>query len=336
MSYLLGELAEKINAELHGDPDCKIHGVATVASAEEGQISFIANSLYKKHLSSTRASAVILSTKDFTDSRLKNALIMQDPHLGFCKVVELFHPPKKKPGKISSKAIVSGSAIISKSANIAAAVIIGENTIVGDDVIINPGTVVGDNVSISADCLIHSNVTICNDVQIGSGVILHPGVVIGADGFGLVKDKDAWRKIPQIGSVIIENNVEIGANTTIDRGAIDNTIIKTGVKIDNQVQIAHNCYIGEYTAIAACTGISGSTHIGKRCMLGGGSGFGGHLTICDDAVFTGFAFVSKSVNKPGVYSSGIPLKDNLTWRKNVARFNRLEKMAERITQLEKK
>lgn len=336
MSYSLGELAEQLNATLHGDAACKIDGIATITSANSGQISFLANSLYKKHLEDSQASAIILSEQDSVDCPIDNILVVDNPQFAFCQVVELFHPPLRKPGKISDHAVVDSTALISGSANIAEFSVIGARSVIAEHVIIGSGTVIEDDVSIGEGSLIHPNVTICRGVTIGNRVIIHPGVVIGADGFGLANHNGTWKKIPQIGAVIIEEDVEIGANTTIDRGAIDHTVIKTGVKIDNQIQIGHNCYIGEHTAIAACTGISGSTKIGKRCMIGGGSGFNGHLNICDDVTFTGFSMVTKSITEPGVYSSGIPLKDNLTWRKNVARFNQLSSMAERISALEKK
>ena len=336
MSYTLGELANKIDAELQGDADCIIEGIATITSAQAGQLTFLSNRQYKKYLSTSNASAVILSEKDSVDCPIANLLISNNPQLSFCRVIELFFPENKPASGIDATASVAKSATISTSAYLGPSCVIGNNSRIGNNVVIHAGTVIEHDVVIEDDTLLYPNVTICRGVQIGKNVIIHPGAVIGADGFGLANDNGVWHKIPQIGSVIIENDVEIGANTTIDRGAIDNTIIKSGVKIDNQIQIGHNCYIGEHTAIAACTGVSGSTKIGKRCMIGGGSGFNGHITVCDDVILTGNSMVAKSIKEPGVYSSGLPLNDNLTWRKNIARFNNLNDMAKRISVLEKK
>ena len=336
MVYTLGELADAIGASLQGDADCKISGVATLSGATTGHISFLSNKLYRKYLAESSASAVILSANESSSCPIENQLLMENPYYGFCQTISLFHPPMKKTGAIHPSAVVADSATLDPSVYVGEQVVIAEGVTIGANTILLPGVVVGEQVSIGEDCLIHSNVVLERNVQLANRVILHPGVVIGADGFGLAQHQGKWNKIPQIGSVILEDDVEVGANSTIDRGAIEDTIIKAGVKIDNQIQIGHNCYIGEDTAIAACTGISGSTTIGKRCMIGGGSGFNGHLTITDDVTFTGFSMVTKSIQNPGVYSSGIPLKDNLTWRKNVARFNRLQDMEEKIKRLEKK
>lgn len=335
MAYTLRELADKINADLRGDPDCLINGVATLRSATEGQVSFLSNSTYKKYLADTKASAVVLTAED-ADECPNNSLLMKNPYLGFSQIVEIFHPPLKKEAGIATSAVVADSANIHPDAHIAEGVIIDENVTIGANSIILSGSVISQGVSIGRNCLIHPNVSLCHGVQLADNVIIHPGVVIGSDGFGIANNAGVWNKIPQIGSVVIEDNVEIGANTTIDRGALEDTVIKTGVKIDNQVQIAHNCYIGEHTAVAGCVGISGSTRIGKRCMLGGGSGIAGHLEICDNVIITGFSMVTKSVRKPGMYSSGIPLNENLKWRKNIARFNKLDVFANRLKEIEKK
>lgn len=335
MPYTLGELAEKCNAKLYGDANLAINGVATLSTAKAGNISFLANSLYKKNLLDTHASAIVLSPKDKDDSPVKNVLVSNNPQLIFCQIIELFNPAKQFAKSIDHSAVISESCRISKNVHVGAHSVIGNNSILHKDVVIQSNVTIGDNVVIDEGCLIYPNVTICDGVKLGKRVIIHPGAVIGGDGFGLVEVEHVWKKIPQVGGVIIEDDVEIGCNTCIDRGAMDDTIIKRGVKIDNQIQIGHNCFIDEDTAIAACTGISGSTKIGKRCKIGGGSGFNGHLTICDDVMFTGFSMVTKSISEPGVYSSGLPLKDNLSWRKNIARFNQLGNILERISSLEK-
>jgi len=335
MAYTLGEIAKHIDAELSGDPICQIFNVNTLNQAKEGEISFLANRRYVKQLSETKATAVILRPEDI-ESCPAYTLATNDPHLGFANIVRLLHPvPKFEPG-INKTAKVSSSAIVDPSCAIGANVIVDDKTVIKSNVSIGPGCVIGKNLSIGSDTRLLANIVLCDHVTIGERVIIHPGVVIGADGFGLANDHGVWLKIPQLGSVIIGDDVEIGANTTIDRGAIGTTVIEDGVKIDNQVQIGHNVCIGAHTAIAGCVGIAGSTSIGKRCMIGGAAAINGHIDIIDDVIITAMSGVANSIKEPGMYSSGMPATSALEWRKNMASLKKLYKLNKRINNLEKK
>lgn len=333
MSITLGEIAEVIGAELHGDADCNITGVATLKNASDGDISFLANRRYGRYLPSTRASAVILSAIDKANCPV-NALVIENPYLAYVKVVRYLHPEKPAEAGIHRRAVISSSATIAATATIGANACIDRDVHIEDGVYVGPGCVIGSNVVIGCSSRLVANVTLCHGVRIGKYTLLHPGVVIGADGFGIANDNGLWLKIPQIGSVHVGDNVEIGANTTIDRGALDNTVIEEGVKIDNQVQIGHNTRIGAHTAIAGGAMIAGSVTIGKRCMIAGATAITGHIEITDDVVITGMSGVSNSIKKPGTYSSGISIMDNKIWRKNVVRFKHLDELARRLEHLE--
>jgi UDP-3-O-[3-hydroxymyristoyl] glucosamine N-acyltransferase len=335
MASTLGEIADHIKADLHGDPDCPITGINTLQGAKKGELGFLSNRRYSRYLKTTNASAVILSAADL-ESCPVNALVMENPYLGYARVATLLYPT------IQSAPGISQSAVIGSGTDINETVFIGHNTVIGDNVTVGShsrvgaGCVIGDNVSIGENSTLLANITLIAGVSLGSRVILHPGVVIGSDGFGLARDEDKWVKIPQIGSVRIGNDVEIGANTTIDCGALDDTVIEDGVKIDNQVQIGHNVRIGAHTAIAGCVGIAGSAKIGRRCMIGGAAGIGGHLEIVDDVIITGMATVANSILKPGIYSSGIPVTDNKRWKRNVARFQHFDEIVRRLKNIERK
>ena len=329
MSFTLDELARISGARLEGDPDCNISAVNTLKHAKEGDISFLSNRHYAHYLLSTRASAVILSEQDAIDCPT-NSLITDNPYLAYAKIVNFLYPEKTSNGQIHESAVIGQNSDISAGVTILANAVIGENVKIKTNCYIGPGSVLEDNVIVGENTRLIANVTLCHDVIVGSDVLLHPGVVIGSDGFGLAQDKGKWLKIPQIGSVLIGNEVEIGANTTIDRGAIEDTIIESGVKIDNQVQIGHNVVIGENTAIAGCTGIAGSTSVGKRCMIGGGVGISGHIEIADDVVITAMSGVANSIKTAGVYSSGVPITDNKVWRRNIIRFKQLDETIKKI------
>jgi len=330
MSCTLGELAKHIGAELYGEKDYPVNGIATLEEADADSVSFLSNRKYIRQLSNTSAAAVILA-RDHLEECPTRALVVDDPYLGYAMAASLLYPePGYEPG-IHSSACLAESATISDSACIEAQVVIGRNVLIADEVYIGPGVIIADNVRIGPGSRILANVTICQGVNIGARALIHPGVVIGADGFGLAETSDgSWFKIPQVGAVDIRDDVEIGANTTIDRGALGDTIIEKGVKIDNQVQIGHNVYIGEFTAVAGCTGIAGSATIGKRCRIGGGCGISGHLRIADDVILTAMSGVNNSITKPGIYSSPLSVTDNHTWRKNVARFHKLDESFRKI------
>lgn len=331
--FRLTELAAQFGAELRGK-DCLICGVATLSSASQGQIAFFANRKYRQQLHQTQASAVILAAADASQVAMP-VLISDNPYALYAKITHLFAPAvNAKPG-IDSAAIVAESAQIHVSASIAPGAIIEAGAVIGAAVVIGPGCVVRQGATIGADTNLIANVTICHDVEIGTGNLVHPGAVIGSDGFGLAPEAGGWIKVAQLGSVRTGKDVEIGANTTIDRGALDDTVIEDGVKLDNQIQVAHNVVIGAQTAIAGCTAIAGSTCIGKHCMIAGGVGIAGHLQICDNVTIQAMSLVSHSITQPGVYAASLPMDKVGNWRKNSVRYRKLDELARRVAALEK-
>lgn len=314
-SYSLTQIAELLNAKVHGDASCVITGISTLENATPGDITFLDNTRYQKYLTKTKASAVILKS-NYLEECPTNALIMDNPYLGFAKAAALFDA-KPKPTGIHPTAIIAINCEIHPTA------------------IIGPYCVIGENVKIGAHSLLHPRVTIYSDTQIGQRVVIHSGVVIGSDGFGFANDNGVWHKVPQLGGVTIGDDVEIGANTTIDRGALSNTIIEDDVKLDNHIQIGHNVHIGAHTAIAACTAIAGSVRIGKYCMIGGNTGFAGHIELVDRVVITGMSRVTSSIHQAGIYSSGSPIQPNSEWRKNSVRMRQLDDLAKKVKSIEK-
>lgn len=334
MSLTLAQIAKAINGQLIGDADYLIEGVGTLAQATPQQISFLANSKYKKFLSDTHAGAVIVSAG--MGSALKtNVIEAADPYVAYAKAATLLYPDSTAEPGIHATSYVDPDADVGDNVSIGPHVSIDKGAIIGSGVSIAAGSVIESNVTIGCDSRIKANVTLCRDVQLGERVVIHPGVVIGADGFGIANDNGVWIKVPQVGRVVIGNDVEIGANTTIDRGAIEDTMIGDGVKLDNQIQIGHNVIIGEHTVIAGCVGIAGSTRIGRYCAIGGGTGIGGHLEIVDGVQLTGMTMVTKSITESGVFSSGIPVEPTKQWHKNVVRYRQLDKLFERVKLLEK-
>ncbi|HEX2492493.1 MAG TPA: UDP-3-O-(3-hydroxymyristoyl)glucosamine N-acyltransferase [Steroidobacter sp.] len=332
MEVTLGELAVRFGCTLKGDPDVRVGRVATLEGAGPDALTFFANPRYRRFLEETKAGAVVLDPK-FAKDCPAPALLAKNPYATYARIAAVLHPaPAPAPGRHAA-AVIDATAVIDASASIGAHALIAAGVRIGARALIGPGCVVLEGASIGADTRLTANVTVCVRVSVGQRCIFHPGVVIGADGFGIAPDQGEWVKIPQVGSVRIGDDVEIGANTTVDRGAIEDTIIEEGVKLDNQIQIAHNVRIGAHTAIAGCTGVSGSTSIGKRCMIGGQVGIAGHLTICDDVVLTGRAFVSSNINKPGYYSSGLPVDEAARFRKNAARFYQLDDLFREVRKL---
>jgi UDP-3-O-[3-hydroxymyristoyl] glucosamine N-acyltransferase len=322
--FSLGELAVRFGLTLRGEPGLTVRSVATLSRANSGALSFLANSRYRRQLESTQASAVILSAEDEAHCPVA-ALIDPNPYLAYARIAALLHPePAPEPG-IHPSAVVAGGARVAASASIGPLAVIEEGAQIGERVLIGPGCIVQKGAAVGADSTLRSRVNLYPGVTLGQRCILHAGAVVGADGFGFAPNNGTWEKVPQVGSVRIGDDVEIGANTTIDRGAIDDTVVENGVKLDNQIQVGHNVVIGAHTAIAACTGISGSTVIGRRCMIGGMVGFAGHLSIADDVVVTGCSLVSASIKKPGSYSSGMPTVETRLWRRMVAHLRRLDR-----------
>ena len=324
--FPLGELAVRFGLGVRGDPDLVVSHVATLAGATAGAVSFLANRRYRRLLEGTRATAVVLTAEDAADCPVA-ALIGPNPYLAYARIATLLHTPPAAPPGVHPSAVVAPDARVPRSAAVAPHALIEPGAELGERVSIGPGAVVERGARIGDDTRVLARAVLCAGVIVGARCLIHPGAVIGADGFGFARDGDAWAKVPQLGTVRIGDDVEIGANTTIDRGAIDDTVIEDGVKLDNQIQVAHNVRIGAHTAIAACTGISGSTTIGKRCMIGGMVGFAGHLAIADDVAITGLSLVSASIRTPGSYSSGIPVVETREWRRAVARLRRLDRPA---------
>jgi UDP-3-O-[3-hydroxymyristoyl] glucosamine N-acyltransferase len=317
-----------------GDADISVSPVASLQQAGPGTLSFLANPKYRRYLKTTRASAVVLSAQDAPDSPVA-VLVSDNPYACYARAARLLHPPDKPRSGIHPSAIVDEAAEVDPSAWIGANSVIENGVKIAPSVRIGPGCIVGAKVEIGAGSQLVARVTVLAEARIGRRAILHPGVVIGSDGFGMAGMEGRWEKVPQLGSVQIGNDVEIGANTTVDRGSIDDTVIEEGVKIDNQVQVAHNVFIGAHTAIAACVGISGSTRIGRHCTLAGGVGVVGHLEIADHVHITGMSMVTRSIAEQGSYSAGTPLMENWQWRRNAVRMKQLDHLTRRISSLEK-
>ncbi len=333
MAISLGELATQFGCELIGDPSVQVSQVATLSGADASSISFLSAPAYRHLLTETRAAAVILRAAD-AGMCPANALVTGNPYLLYARVATLLHPPAAMPAGVHASAVVARSAQVSSSAYVGPQAVIGDDCVVGDGAVIGPGCVIADDCRVGAGTRLLANVTLGADVHIGSRCIVHPGAVIGSDGFGNAMSEAGWVKVPQVGGVRIGNDVEIGANTTIDRGTIDHTIIENGVRLDNLVQIGHNVHIGEHTAMVTMVAVAGSTVIGKRCMFAGQTGIAGHLTLCDDVIVTGQAMITKNINKPGTYSSAFPAQEAGTWRRQVARFRRLDLLEARLSALE--
>lgn len=334
--FTLAELAERLGAHLVGDGDLRIRGLATLKEAGPDQVAFVANRSYLKDLAATRAGAVLLQPEHGAVCPVTR-LELQNPYLGYAQLSQLFDPILATPqGGIHPAAVVADGVALGERVEIGPNAVIEAGVELGDEVVIGAGCFIGAGARIGAGSRLHPNVTVCHGVAVGERVILHSGCVIGGDGFGFAHDGSRWHKIAQLGGVILGDDVEVGSCSSIDRGALDDTVIGNDVKIDSQVQIAHNVRIGDHTALAGCVGIAGSTRVGRNCMLGGGVGLAGHLTICDGVQVTGMSLVTNSIHEPGVYSSGTGAMSNAQWRKNAVRFKQLDDFARRLARLEKR
>ncbi|TDT43188.1 UDP-3-O-[3-hydroxymyristoyl] glucosamine N-acyltransferase [Halospina denitrificans] len=331
----LAEVAQLLGAELRGEESAEVTGLGTVHNARPGQVTFLANEKYTRHLPETKATAVLIRP-ELADQCPVNALLLDDPYLGFARLSHLFDPQPSPEAGIHPSASVSPSAHVASTAFIGAGVVVESEARIEDGARIGPGSVIGVRSHVGEGTVLAANVTLYHDVVLGQRCRISSGAVIGSDGFGYAHASDHWERIAQIGGVRIGNDVDVGANTSIDRGALDDTVIGDGVKIDNNVQIGHNVEIGEHSAMAALVGIAGSTHIGRHCIFGGASAIAGHLKIADHVHLTGMTMVTKNLNEPGVYSSGTGVESNRDWRRSVARFRQLDDMARRLRQLEKK
>jgi UDP-3-O-[3-hydroxymyristoyl] glucosamine N-acyltransferase len=335
MGISLGELAIRFGCELHGgDPEARVDRVGTLANADSRSLAFLANPHYRQQVATTRAGAVVLDAASAAMCATA-ALVCENPHATYARIASVLHPFPAGPPGTHPSAVIAPGARVDPSAHVGALSVIGEGAVIGARAFVGPQCLVDDGATVGEDVRLTARVTICHGVEIGARTVIQPGAVIGGDGFGFAQERGRWIKVPQTGTVRVGPDVEIGANTTIDRGAIEDTVIEEGVKLDNLIMIAHNVRVGAHSALAAGVGISGSTTIGRRCMIGGHVGFGGHLTISDDVVITGCTMVSHSVPRPGVYSGGIPLEEAHVWRRLVARFKRIDSLVTRLKALER-
>ena len=329
----LDEIVSRLGGELAGDGSVVVSQVGSLASAGRGQIAFIVSAKYRQQLRDTQATALIVPPQFAEDTALPR-IIHPNPYAYYARVVALLNPQARRAPGVHSSALVHSA--IPASASIGERVVIGSGVELGENVTIYPGCVIGDRVSIGDDSLLYPNVVVYDRCVIGRRAVIQAGAVIGGDGFGFAKDGECWVKIPQIGRVLIGDDVEIGANTSIDRGALDDTVIGNGVKLDNQIQIAHNVVIGENSAMAGCVGIAGSTRIGRRCTVGGAGMIIGHLDLADDVHVSAGTMVTKSLRQAGQYTSIFPLETHDDWLHNAAQIRRLAQLAERVAELEKK
>jgi len=332
--YSLSDLSVRFGLELRGDGEHRIGGVGTLADAGSEEISFLANPGYRKQLGSTQAGAVILKESDAADCPT-NCLVAIDPYLAYARIATLFDPRPAAPPGIHPSAVVADSARLGRDVSVGANAVIAGGCVIGDGCTIGPGCVIEADCTLGAGCRLYANVSIGYAVRIGDRVIIHPGAVIGADGFGIAFAGDHWEKVPQVGSVVIGNDCEIGANSCVDRGALGDTVLEEDCRLDNLVQIGHNVIVGAHTAIAAMGGAAGSARIGRYCLLGGQAAVNGHHAIADRTTLAATSKVMKTVKEPGLTLSGlIPAQPIREWQRSLARLRRLDELVDRVQNLE--
>ena len=331
--FAASELAQRFGLELRGE-DRAVHGVGTLSSATAEQLSFLANPRYRGQLGDTAAGVVVLHA-DEADARTGTALLARDPYVAFAKIAALFERKPVRTAGIHPTAVVDASAQVDPAAHVGPHVSIGARSRIGAGASIGPGCVIGDDCEVGEGCELVARVTLVTRVRLGRRVLVHPGAVLGADGFGIAMDRGHWIKVPQLGGVLVGDDCEIGANTTIDRGALGDTVLEEDVRIDNQIQVGHNVRIGAHTAMAGCSAVAGSAVIGRHCLVGGGAGILGHLEVCDRVVVTAMSLVTHSIREPGESSSGTPLMPNREWRRNSVRFKQLDALVRRMAPRDK-
>ncbi|MEZ5478549.1 MAG: UDP-3-O-(3-hydroxymyristoyl)glucosamine N-acyltransferase [Thiolinea sp.] len=334
ISLSLQELAAATSTEVQGDPDKCIAAVAAIEQAGPADISFVRDRRYARFMADTQAGALIL-TADLAQTYSGACLISSNPYLTYARIVALLHPQALPEPGIHPSAVLATDVVLGDGVYIGPQVVIAEGCEIGAGSVLQAGVVLGPECRVGADNLFYPNVTLGHATRTGDRVILHSGAVLGADGFGFVPDQSGWYKIPQVGCVVLGDDVEVGANTTIDRAAMGETRIGNGVKLDNLIHIAHNVHIGDHTVIAACTGIAGSARIGSRCQISGMCSIAGHLTVADGTTITATSFVINSITEPGVYSSGTTIEEHALWRRNAVRFRQLDQLHRRVQALEK-
>lgn len=332
-SITSGELAGRFGLTVQGDPSRRVRGVGTLAGAGPEQLSFLANPRYRSQLAESAAGLVVVRAAD-AQGLSRDLLIAADPYVAFARMAALFEPAVPVEAGVHASAVIHPEAEVHPQAAVGPLACIGARSRVAAGAVIGPGCVIGEDCEVGAASTLVARVTLVRRVRLGQRVLVHPGAVLGADGFGLAFDRAAaqphWIKVPQLGGVCVGDDCEIGANTTIDRGAIEDTVLEQDVRLDNQIQIAHNVRVGAHTAMAGCVAVAGSTRIGRYCMIGGAAGIAGHLDICDRVVVTAMSLVTHSIREPGEYSSGTPLMDSRSWRRNAVRFKQLDALARRL------
>lgn len=335
MIWTVQALAERLGIPFRGNGDHTLVRVSSLAAADRQSLAFLARAAFKSQLADTAAGAVIVAP-EYADSAPCAILLSDNPYATYARAAQLLHPAPEFPPGAQKGSVVDPSAVLAAGVHVGANAVVSEGASIGEGSVIGAGTVVGPHARIGARCRLAPNVTVTHDCVLGDRCRVQAGAVIGSDGFGFARDGEDWIAIPQTGRVLIGDDVEIGANTTIDRGSLEDTVIGNGAILDNQIQIAHNVRIGDHTAIAGCVGVAGSTHIGRRCTIGGAASIIGHLEIADDVNITAMSLVTKSITLPGTYSSGIPLQSNSDWRKSVVRFRQLDQLTRRVRDLESK
>jgi UDP-3-O-[3-hydroxymyristoyl] glucosamine N-acyltransferase len=332
--YRIDDLARRFGLEARGDSTRAIRGVAPLARAARDQLAFLANPRYAGDLAHTQAGVVVLGA-EHAGASPSPVLVAKDPYLAYARIAALFErQPAATPG-VHATAVVASDASVDASASVGPGCVIESGAIIEAGVVLGPHCVIGPDCTVGAQSRLAARVTLVTRVRLGKRVLIHAGAVLGADGFGLARDRDGWVKVPQLGGVRIGDDCEIGANTTIDRGALEDTVLEEDVRLDNQIQIAHNVRIGAHSALAGCAAVAGSATIGRNCLIGGSAGVLGHLEIADGVTITAMTLVTHSIREPGVYSSGAPIEENRAWRRNAARMRQLDRMARRIAALEK-
>lgn len=333
-SHRTADLAERFALRLHGDGDVVLDGVATLANAGPGKLAFLANPRYRAQLAQTRAGAVVMRAAD-AEGYAGTALLADDPYAAFAKLAAQFETRQPVEPGVHASAVIAADAVVDPSVQIGPFVAIGARSRIDAGATIGPGCVIGEDCVVGEGCELVARVTLVKRVRLGKRVLVHPGAVLGADGFGLAMDAGRWLKVPQLGGVVVGDDCEIGANTTIDRGALEDTVLEEDVRLDNQIQIAHNVRIGAHSALAGCAAVAGSATIGRYCLVGGGAGILGHLSVADRVTVTAMSLVTHSIREAGEYSSGTPIQPNRLWRRNAARFKHLDEIARRVSAVEK-
>jgi UDP-3-O-[3-hydroxymyristoyl] glucosamine N-acyltransferase len=332
--FTLAELAARTGVAVEGDPTRRVVRVGTLEHGDADAIAFLANPRYRPQLVSTRAGAVIVSPADAAATALPK-LVSPNPYATYARVAALLHPDERPTAGVHASAVIDATAAIASDAAIGPHAVVGARARVGAGAVVGAGCFVGDDAEIGEQVRLYANAVVYARCVVGPRTVVHAGAVIGADGFGMAEEGGRWLRIPQVGRVVVGADCEIGANTTIDRGAIDDTVIEDDVKLDNQIQVGHNCTIGRHTAIAGCVGIAGSAHIGRNCRIGGAAMISGHLSIPDGTVVSGGTLVSDTLAGPGVYTSVFPILPHRDWRKVAAVLRRLDELAERVRALER-